>query len=80
MFGRCQSQNLAAVYQVETGAAWQTQDGAYGIISLGPLSPFWSAFIDPLTNKVASSIALARPQANAVTTTNFTMGSVDLSY
>lgn len=80
MFGRCQSQNVASVYQVETGAAWQTQDGAYGVISLGPLSPFWSAFIDPVTNKVASSIALARPQTNAVIQSNFTMGSVELSY
>ena len=80
MFGRCQSQDMAMVYQVQTGSVWNTQDGAFGIISFGPLTPFWSAFVDPFTNKVASSIALARPQTNAVTTTNFTMGSVDLSY
>jgi len=66
MFGRCQSQNVASVYYVETGAAWQIQSGAYGVISLGPLSPFWSAFIDPVTNKVVSSIALARPQTNTL--------------
>jgi hypothetical protein len=36
------------------------QNGAYGVIGLGPLSPLWQAYTDPNNLQATFSIALGR--------------------
>jgi len=69
----CIYTDVVGVTVVESDQYLYDQNGAYGILGLGPNSPLWRAFIDTETKQASYSVSLAAPTVNGAS--NVTLGA-----